>query len=131
MPLSERICPVCMELGTIGYGKKTCSSECGRAWVKMSKAEQKTRLLQASKTPEDRANELLNQVTQAPTRPVDETGDYAVGEFDRRKVDPSLIMPSGLSDALGFNDSEVNKLSSSDKQIEPTINPKVDTHEED
>ena len=57
--MPSRICPMCFEGSIIRYNHRTCSSECGRAWVKLSRAEQAARLKEA----EERPSELLKQIS--------------------------------------------------------------------
>jgi predicted nucleic acid-binding Zn ribbon protein len=63
MTQSIRMCPVCNDITQIGYGKKTCSSECGRAWVKMSKSEQRARLEWSLLSPAERIDRLKDEVS--------------------------------------------------------------------
>lgn len=99
MPTLVRMCPVCEEIGQIGYGKKTCSSECGKKWVMMSKAEQKARLNEASLTDEDRVRRLRDEVMGLKNLPHNqaEQGEQPnEPQFDRSQVDPSLWLPEGI-----------------------------------
>jgi len=114
MPIKR--CPVCLKLKTVGYGKKTCGSECGRAWTKMSNSEQEARLRSVDEDSrvEDLKAQLfhnlppVNSTTQSKqfVPNVEQIDPDVMAEmnkdaerearFDRRLVDPSLFMPKGI-----------------------------------
>lgn len=127
MPSSYRKCPVCGDYGVIGYGKKTCSSECGRNWVKMSKAEQKVRMADSLLTPEERADRLRAEMTKGSQQFVD---DYSENdEPPPRRPDPSLHMPKGIlgeepQPALSLNITK-DAGESADKVVPLRIDPSL------